>query len=265
MPVSSDGLWRGPVVSILLHGILILLLLAPAIVAERTLFEAPEAGGGPGPAGGGGGGTGGTGGVAEERIRYIDIAPNAIPSLLPELPTPLPEPVIVPPPEPVVPSPTPPPAPPPTVPEPKVDAPPAPAAAAATSVIPGSGGGSGNDGTAGNGPGSGGGVGSGIGTGRGSGVGPGTGGGNGNIYPPVATQVLLPPSDPPSRILPYTVVAFFDVDERGRVLKVEFNESRDRDYNKKVKAMLSQVRFRPATTLEGVAIRATVSLQFTVF
>ena len=264
MPVSSDDRWRGPLLSILLHGLLILLLLAPWVVAERTLFDAAEGAGGPGPAGGGGGGTGGTGGrPVEERIQYIDVAPGAIPALIPELPTPLPEPVIVPPPDPV--PPPPPPAPAPDVPEPKVDVPPAPAASASTSVIPGSGGGSGNDGTAGNGPGSGGGVGSGIGTGRGSGVGPGTGGGDGNIRPPVPTQVLLPPSDAPERIRPYTVVAFFDVDERGRVLKVEFNESKDRDYNKKVKAMLSQVRFRPATTLEGVAIRATVSLQFTVF
>ena len=77
--------------------------------------------------------------------------------------------------------------------------------------------------------------------------------------------MLLPPSDPPARILPYTVVAFFDVDEKGRVLKFEFNESKDRDYNKKVKAVLAQVRFRPATTLEGIAIRATVKLEFTVY
>ena len=77
--------------------------------------------------------------------------------------------------------------------------------------------------------------------------------------------MLLPPSDAPERIRPYTVVAFFDVDERGRVLKVEFNESKDRDYNKKVKAMLSQVKFRPATTLNGVAIRGTARIEFTVF
>ena len=266
MPVASEGGWRGPLISVLLHVLLIALLLAPAVVAERTLFDADEGGGGPGPAGGGGGGTGGTGGRAiEERIQYIDIAPNAIPALIPEVTTPLPEPVIVPPPDPVVPPPVPPPTPAPVVPEPKVDAPATPAPSAATSVIPGSGGGSGNDGTAGNGPGSGGGVGSGIGTGRGSGVGPGTGGGNGNIFPPVLTQVLLPPSDAPERIKPYTVVAFFEVDERGKVLKFEFNESKDRDYNKKVKAMLAQVKFRPATTLEGVPTRGTARIEFTVF
>jgi periplasmic protein TonB len=268
MPISSEGAWRGAVVSILLHILLVLLLLAPAVVAQKTLFDAETGAGGAGPAGGGGGGTGGTGGrTVEERIQYIDIAPNAIPALLPEVPTTLPEPVIVPPPEPVV---TPPPPPPPAaVDPPKVETPPvavpAPAAPAAASAIPGTGGGSGNDGTAGNGPGSGGGVGSGVGTGRGSGIGPGTGGGDGNIYPPTPTQMLLPPSDPPDRITPYTVIALFDVDEKGRVIKFEFNESKDRDYNKKVKAMLADIRFRPATTLEGVAIRAVARIEFTVY
>jgi protein TonB len=264
MPIGGEGGWRGPVVSILLHALLVLALLAPAIAAERTLFDAPEGGGGPGPAGGGGGGSGGSGGQpVEERLQYIDIAPNAIPALIPEVPTPLPEPVIVPPPEPVVPPPPPPVTP---VPEaPKVEVPPATIAAPTPSVIAGVGGGSGNDGTAGMGPGSGGGVGSGIGTGRGSDVGPGTGGGNGNIFPPRATTLLLPPSNAPDRIKPYTITAFFDVDEKGRVIKFEFNESKDRDYNRKVKEMLAQVRFRPATTLDGVAIRATARIDFTVF
>ena len=115
------------------------------------------------------------------------------------------------------------------------------------------------------GPGTGGGVGSGIGTGRGSGVGPGTGGGNGSDYGPTPTQVLLPPSNLPERARPYTIVAFFDVDERGRVLKFEFNESKDRDYNKKVKAMLAEIRFRPATSPEGIARRATAKLEWVVY
>jgi hypothetical protein len=115
------------------------------------------------------------------------------------------------------------------------------------------------------GPGSGGGVGSGIGTGRGSGVGPGTGGGMGNIYPPTPTQLYLPPADPPDRIKPYFIVAQFEVDEKGRVVKFDFNESKDRDYNRKVKAMLAEVRFRPATTLEGIPIRASVTIRFEVF
>jgi hypothetical protein len=265
MPIGREDWWRGPLVSILLHVALIMLLLAPALVARQTLIDPGPGAGGPGPAGGGGGGNGGTGGPpVEERIRYIDISPENIPALIPEIPTPLPEPVLVPPPDPVVvPPPTPPPAEP--VPEPKVETPPATAPSSPSSVLPGTGGGSGNDGTAGAGPGSGGGVGSGIGTGRGGGVGPGTGGGDGNDYAPVATQVLLPPGNAPARIKPYTIVALFDVDEKGKVLKFEFNESKDGDYNKKVKAMLAQIRFRPATTREGVPIRATAKLVFEVF
>ena len=266
MPMADGDWWRGPVVSIVLHAVLIMLLLAPAIVAKRTLLEAEAGAGGPGPAGGGGGGSGGTGGAPlEERLQYIDIAPDAIPALIPELPTPLPEPVIVPPPEPMVTPPPPPPTPPPVV-EPKVDAPPvtAPPAPTVASVLPGTGGGSGNDGTAGMGPGSGGGVGTGIGTGRGSGVGPGTGGGDGGNYGPTPTLLPLLP-DAPDRIRPYTLVAMFDVDEKGRVLKFEFNESKDRDYNRKVKAVLATIRFRPGTTPEGKAIRSIASITFTVF
>ena len=264
MPMGRGESWRGAIFSILLHVLLVLGLLAPAIVAKRTLLEAAPGAGGPGPAGGGGGGTGGRGGQPiEERLQYIDIAPDAIPALIPEVTTPLPEPVIVPPPEPVV---TPPPPPPtPTIDEPKVDVPPAAVAAAAPSVVAGTGGGSGNDGTAGMGPGTGGGVGSGIGTGRGSGVGPGTGGGDGNIYGPTPTLLPLPPSNPPAQIRPYTVVALFDVDEKGRVLKFEFNESKDRDFNKQVKAVLAAVRFRPGTTVDGVAIRSTARISFTVY
>jgi hypothetical protein len=259
MPLANGDQWRGPIVSVLLHVLFVLALLAPAIAAHRTLLEAASGTGGPGPAGGGGGGTGGTGGrPVEERLQYIDIAPDAIPAAIPEITTPLPEPVVVPPPEPVV---TPPP--PPTV-TPPAETPPATAASSAPSVIPGTGGGSGNDGTAGMGPGTGGGVGSGIGTGRGAGVGPGTGGGNGSTDVPMATQVLLPPSNAPDRIKPYIIVALFDVDEKGRVLKFEFNESKDREYNKKVRAMLAEVRFRPAAP-NGVPIRATARLVFEVF
>ena len=264
MPMATGDWWRGPVVSVVLHAVLIALLLAPALVAKRTLLDAAPGGGGPGPAGGGGGGSGGTGGrPVEERLQYIDIAPGAIPSMIPELPTPLPEPVIVPPPDPVV-IPPPPPVPEPAVAEAKVEAPPVAAAISPPSIVPGTGGGSGNDGTAGMGPGSGGGVGTGIGTGRGSGVGPGTGGGDGGNYGATPTLLPLLP-DAPDRIKPFTLIALFDVDEKGRVLKFEFNESKDRDYNRKVKAVLATIRFRPGTTPDGRAIRSTTSITFTAY
>ncbi len=276
MPVAGEDRLRGTLVSILLHLAVILLLVMPVLLQTPRALEAEEGAGGSGPAGGGGGGAGGTGGIprrVEERIRYIEIAPpeDILPPLDPPvLPPVLPpvEPVVVPPPEPVpVPPPepvveTPPPAP--ATPEPKVETSPAPVAPAA-SIVPGTGGGSGNDGSIGAGPGSGGGVGSGVGTGRGSGVGPGTGGGAGNIHTPAATQVFIPPLPVPDRIRPYHIVAHFDVDEKGRVIKFTFNESKDREYNRKLKAMLAEVRFRPGTTLEGVPIRATAILTFDAY
>ena len=271
MPLAGENRLRGTLVSILLHGLLVLALMFPVMMAEHTFADAPEGAGGPGPAGGGGGGSGGTGGRVlqpQERIQFIRLAPE--PTAVPVAPEVVPPPVpVIPPPEPVVPPPTPPPAPPPPPPpdpviETKPD-PPAVTAPPATSVIPGVGGGTGNDGTAGNGPGSGGGVGSGIGTGRGSGRGPGTGGGPGTIYPPFPTQLLLPPTNAPRSIVPYHVVANFDVDSTGKVLAVKFNESKDGAYNKKLRAMLAQFRFSPATTYEGRPVRATAIVEFDVY
>ena len=70
MPLSTAGRWQGTILSVLLHALLILLLLAPALVAKRTLLDAPPGAGGEGPAGGGGGGSGGTGGSPlEERLQ----------------------------------------------------------------------------------------------------------------------------------------------------------------------------------------------------
>ena len=268
MPIAQEDRWRGPLVSILLHALIVLIIALPVMLSTPEFLEEREGGGGAGPAGGGGGGSGGTGGaprVIEESIRYIEVAPQADPVLPPLEPVVVPPPV-VPPPEPVVPPPQPAvePPPPPVQPEIKVD--PAPITVTPpASLVAGTGGGSGNDGSMGAGPGSGGGVGSGIGTGRGSGTGPGTGGGAGDTYGPMPTTLLLPPSGAPERIRPYEIVAKFDVDEKGRVINFTFNESKDRDYNRKVRAMLSEVRFRPGTTLEGVPIRTTATIRISVY
>jgi hypothetical protein len=121
----------------------------------------------------------------------------------------------------------------------------------------GEGGGSGSDGTAGSGPGSGGGIGSGIGTGRGSGVGPGTGAGADSIYPPTLITLALPPLDTPKKLRPYTLVALFDVDERGNTKLIGFNETGDSGFNRKVRAVLREVRFRPAVRGDGRPVRDT--------
>ena len=273
LPVAPGDRWRGPLVSVLLHVVVISLLAMPAMLSSPLFAEEQEGAGGPGPAGGGGGGSGGTGGrtpVVEERIRYIEVAPEPEALVAPvETPVPPVEPPVVPPP--VIPPPEPVPAPPepvvetpPPVPEVKTDPAP-PAAVPPPSLVAGTGGGSGNDGTQGAGPGSGGGVGSGIGTGRGSGVGPGTGGGAGNIHTPAAIQVFIPPLPLPREISPYHIVAQFDVDEKGRVLGFTYNKSKNRDYNRKLEAVLREVRFRPATTLDGVPIRATAVIRFDAY
>ncbi len=229
----------GMVTSILLHALLLFLVVGPVWMHD-TLFAVREGAGGPGPAGGGGGGTRGTGGVLRESMRFIQVAPApkaAVPVLQPPVPTP-------PPPKPE-PTPTPP------TPQPVA------AEAKDASQVAGVGGGSGNDGSAGSGPGSGGGVGSGVGTGRGSGIGPGTGGGTGKVYPPTPTNLVILPIPVPSKVRPYKLIAFFDVDERGNTTLISFNPSKDSGYNKKIREMLLEFRFRPAVRADGTPVRDT--------
>ncbi|MBX7119971.1 MAG: hypothetical protein K1X31_13340 [Gemmatimonadaceae bacterium] len=242
----------GLVLSALLHAIILLALFLPPIVATQLEFEETSGGRGPGPAGGGGGGTGGTGGETRpERLRYLQVAPPALPQpkvVTPPVvpPKPQPTPPVTPPPEPAKPTPAP--------------APADPVQSGPAVSTPGTGGGSGNDGSGGNGPGSGGGVGSGQGTGRGSGVGPGTGGGAGDIYPPQVTNLALLPIPVPQKVRPYRMVAVFDVDERGNAKLIAFNPSRDGGYNKKIREMLAEVRFRPAVRGDGTPVRDTVQI-----
>jgi protein TonB len=247
---------RVTIVSIALHLLVVMLILAPW--AGSAVLEEIEGAGGPGPAGGGGGGTMGTGGRrglgVRERLHYVQVAPAPAPAAT----TPAP---VVPPPEP--PKPTPAPVPPPqpvTPPQPAAPAPtPAPQASAevgASAPTVGVGGGTGNDGTAGSGPGSGGGVGAGIGTGRGSGIGPGTGGGNGEVFPPQPTEVFIPPLPYPKSVRGTKLLAIFDVDSTGKVLGFEFTQTRDGGYNRKLREVLGGFRFRPGTRPDGTPVRA---------
>ncbi|HEX2779033.1 MAG TPA: hypothetical protein VHM30_06025, partial [Gemmatimonadaceae bacterium] len=117
-------------------------------------------------------------------------------------------------------------------------------------------------GTGGAGPGSGGGIGSGVGTGIGSANGPGTGGGADSVYPPQPTQLFLPPTPVPSKIRPYTLVAEFEVDTTGRVISVDFNETRDGGYNRKLRDALAKIRFRPAVKRDGTPVRARTQIEY---
>ena len=249
--VKAAADWRGATISFILHALVIVLLLLPAFVPE-TLDFVQQGAGGPGPAGGGGGGRRGTGGVftpdKAERLRYIE-PPRTQP-----VPTPAP---VVPPPEQKKPEET---KPEPPTPVPPIPAPPA-AAPVAHAETPGTGGGAGDDGSKGAGIGSGGGVGSGVGTGRGSGTGPGTGGGLLDKYPPSVTSMPILPLPIPDGVRPYHLKALFDVDERGKATLIAFNPSSNDGYNRRVKSMLSEMRFRPAVRKDGLAIRDTFELR----
>lgn len=255
IPVRDGSRREGVVVSILLHLLVAFLLLAPPIFMASELDFVPRTGaGGPGPAGGGGGGSGGTGGrMVRERLRFMQLqAPAAQPTVAPPVVEP-PKPVETPKPEPVKPPPPPPPAAQPT------------AEVATTSnttvqdasVVSGTGGGTGKDGTAGSGSGSGGGVGTGVGTGRGSGVGPGTGGGDDAIYPPAVVSLPILPLPVPNKVRPYKLVAYFEVDTTGNARLLAFNPSNDGGYNKRIREMLGEIRFRPATRPDGRAVMDT--------
>ncbi len=247
-----------------IHLLVVLLFIVPYLAHEVISVREQRGAGGAGAAGGGGGGRGGTGGSNIERLHWVPMMPApepaATPPAAPErervVPPPPPPPVETPQPEPVVPPPPPPaptPAPAQAAAPPEVSA----AAAVAGAATLGVGGGTGTDGSAGSGPGRGGGVGTGIGTGRGSGIGPGTGGGVDSIHPPTPVSLGLPPLDIPRRVRPYSLVAYYDVDERGNAKLLGFNETSDRGFNRKLREVLRDVRFRPATRLDGSAVRDT--------
>ena len=266
MPTRERRSLAGAVVSVVLHALVVLLLVAP--FAAPAVLREIEGAGGEGASGGGGGGTQGTGddggwGV-RERLHFMRIAPPAAPAPPAAAPA-VPPPPGVPPP--VAPPPVPPPrmTPAPPVPPPASAPAPAPqqsASAGASAAAPGTGGGTGSDGSAGSGPGSGGGVGAGVGTGRGSGVGPGTGGGTADVYPPQTTEVFMPPLPVPNRVKGTRIVAVFDVDSTGRVLAFDFTQTPDGGYNRKLREALSGFRFRPGTRADGTPVRAKASLGY---
>lgn len=214
---------------------MLFLLIGP--IATHT-FEGKVAlgGGGPGPAGGGGGGSRG------QNLQFVQIRQASAADVTAITPVPK----IVPPKitesKPVTLTPI---------------STPASTAGAMNTVGRGEG-----TGGPGSGPGTGGGTGSGTGTGIGSGSGPGTGGGPGTSYPPTPTQFFLPPLPAPSSIRGYHLIAYFDVDERGNAKLLGFNPSRDGGYNKKLRDVLSALKFRPGVKPDGTPVRDTVDIQF---
>src|SRR5215216_3491997 len=105
IPLRPEAKWVGVAASVLLHGLILLALLIPALHAVG-IDIIPQGAGGPGPAGGGGGGSRGSGGApVQERLQYIQVAPT--PPAVTPTPVPVPTPPVVKPPE-VVPPPQPP-------------------------------------------------------------------------------------------------------------------------------------------------------------
>jgi protein TonB len=243
MPLRDEGRRQGIIVSILVHGAIILLLLFPIVLARTNIIPIQQGAGGAGPSGGGGGGRGGA--QPHERVQFI-VPTTASPSAVAPVPVSIPVPATVATPIPPLPAATP------AVKPPEQAAAPVPVTTIAGA---GAGPGSGNDGTAGNGPGSGGGVGSGIGPGRGSGVGPGTGGGTQKNFPPTLIDMFLPPFPVPNSVKGSSLTAEFDVDSTGRVLDVKFSETRDGDYNRRLMSVLRAMKFRPGHSPDGAPLR----------
>lgn len=249
MPLSRNPRWA-PIAAALVHGFLLLLMIAPALVAI-SIPDAEQGAGGPGPAGGGGGGSRGSGGGERvvERLQYMSVQPPA------------PQPQVVPPVEQEIPPEEP------VVEEEETPVNPVvnldleiPTTKLDLALSAGIGGGTGNDGTSGTGPGRGGGVGSGVGTGRGSGEGPGTGGGEGEIYPPTPDFLTIPPMPKPRKVIGQVVQLKFQVDIDGTILAFEFTPTSDSDYNRRIREQFKEVRFRPAVRWDGQPVIGTAML-----
>lgn len=220
--------------SVLVHAVLIGLLLVE-VGRSADLRELSQGAGGPGPAGGGGGGRRGSG-AQPEALEYVRVAPPPEPAPVapPRIetePVPVPQIALVP-----------------AIPEPELPR-------LASLPITGVGGGTGSDVTGGTGTGTGGGIGTGVGTGTGSSVGPGTGGGDQPNHPPTPIEMFIPPLPVPAGARGASVIVEFDVDESGRVRGIEFTQTRDRGYNRRLRQALEGYRFRPGSRPDGTPVR----------
>jgi periplasmic protein TonB len=250
IPSHGEPRAQATVAALGFHLLFVLLLLGPAIFVSTKLIDYTQQGaGGPGAAGGGGGGSQSFPG----RIKYTPERVDFM-KLEKATPTPRKEEVVKPPKQEEIKPPTPPPTPDPPVVAAKDSA--TAARVDSTSAVVGAGAGTGNDGTRGTGPGRGGGEGSGVGTGRGSATGPGTGGGDATVYPPTVIALPILPLPIPSRVRPYKMVAQFEVDSTGSARLIDFTKSRDAGYNRRIRDMLLEIRFRPAVTGDGRPVKA---------
>jgi hypothetical protein len=225
IPGAGEGRWRGVVVSVLFHALVVALLLVPAVAAVIVHTDRRSAGL-RGLFGGGGGR-----GRLQETLHYLTT----------------PEPPKVP----VKPPPTPPPKPPPPT---SSVAPVAPAAAETTRVVA-------DGGTPGDsGPGRGGGTGAGEGTGVGNGTGPGVGGTGGTKIHARTDFFAIPAGLVPKRPRPFHLHAVFAVTARGDATLLSITKADDGDFNRQVRDALMETHFKPATMPDGTPVADTVPI-----
>jgi periplasmic protein TonB len=76
------------------------------------------------------------------------------------------------------------------------------------------------------------------------------------VYPPAVVALPILPLPVPSKVRPYRMTAQFDVDSLGNARLLTFNPSKDAGYNKRIREMLMEIRFRPAVRPDGRPVRA---------
>ncbi len=74
----------------------------------------------------------------------------------------------------------------------------------------------------------------------------------------------MPSLPVPKHIQGRTLVLRFTIDERGRILKVEFESSGDGTYDKQLRERLAEYRFRPAHKWDGTPVPSVYVAQLTL-
>ena len=230
---------RGPIVSAVVH----LLVIAVLLWGAQKGADALAAGVGPGAGGGGGGGGNRMFTVmlpapAQAAERAVPVAPPepdrlVVPKVVQKLDT-----------------------------VPPATAAVTPAATATPATGPGQGAGAGP----GTGTGTGGGNGSGTGSGTGSGIGPDSGGAGGRVFPPQPTFLAPPIFDHvPADLKGRQITVRFDVSERGDVVGIDVDPPiRDHDFRDRFLAVMRRYTFTPAMTRDRRAVRAVFPITFTL-
>jgi hypothetical protein len=59
------------------------------------------------------------------------------------------------------------------------------------------------------------------------------------------------------------MLAYFDVDTNGVAKLLGFNPSKDDGYNRRIREMLLEIRFRPAVRVDGRPVRDTAKITYT--